>query len=154
MIDSHRNEQGTGRTDEQTDDPFRYPTHHVIAILDTPQQADAAVQALTSGGFLDSEVTIGCGTATADALSASTGRRGLARLGMRIAESIGIANDEMQFKAEYEQALRDNRFVILVNAPSEDRKHLATRILHEHEGRAVRYYGRFTIESPLPRRAD
>lgn len=144
----------TNRADQQPDDPLRYPTHHVVAILDTAQQAVAAVEALTSGGFLDSEVLIGCGTAAADALRNSTGRSGLAKLGMRIAESIGVANDEMRFKAEYEQALRDNHFVVLVNAPSEEREALATRILHEHKARAVRYYGRYTIESKHPPRSN
>jgi hypothetical protein len=134
------------REDAQPDEPVRYPTNHVLAVLDTEEQLTAAVEALIGGGFLDSEVHVRTGTAAADRLNESTGRGGLAGLAVRIAERLGIEDDEMANKDEYERALRDGRFLLRVATPTEEQKERASQILHEHGAHMVRFFGRFTIE--------
>ena len=42
-------------------DRTRYPENHVVAVLDTNAQVTNAIAALTSGGFMDSEIQYGTG---------------------------------------------------------------------------------------------
>jgi hypothetical protein len=136
------------------DTRVRYPTNSVLGVVDAPAQLERAVAALTSGGFLADEIQVATGAAAADAVHASTGRSGLASLAVRIAERLGIQDDEMEFKAHYEQALRDGRFVVMVSAATEARKERATELLREHGAHAVSFHGRFTIEGLVPPRGD
>ena len=131
-------------------DSTAYPTNHVLAIVDTPAQFIAAEAALRDAGFLGSEVEFSCGTAAADILAASTGRTGLGNVATRIAEWLGVTNDEMAVKDRYGQALRDGQIVALVLAPGDGRKELAARVVREHGGHFVNYLGRFSIEALHP----
>jgi len=125
--------------------PMRYPENHVVGVVDTPEQLRSAVQALREGGFLTSELDVTCGTGAADALDATTGRTGLAGLAIRVAERLGIENDEMATKERYEQAMRDGHFVVSASAPTDERKALAATILQEHGGHFINFLGRYTM---------
>ena len=127
-------------------DRTRYPENHVVAVLDTNAQVTNAIAALTSGGFMDSEIQYGTGAMAADELGASTGRTGLAALLIRLAERIGVADEEMEMKHRYERAMRDNKFVVSVAAPTDERKQRATEMLRAHGAHAIAYYGKRTIE--------
>jgi hypothetical protein len=129
---------------------IRYPVHHIVGIVNTDAQAAHAVEALRAGGFLDSEVHVAAGQAEADALHAQTGRTGLADLAIRFAEFLGVSDDEMETKALYEQAMRDGRFVFLIDAPSEERQHQAAKILREHGAHTVNYMGRLARTEIVP----
>jgi len=131
-------------------EPIRYPTNHVLAVLDSRALTTAAVAALEAGGFLNSEIQVGTGPAAADELDATTGRRGLADMLIRLAERIGATNEEMETKNRYEQAMRENRFVLSVAAPTAERKEQATRILSEHSAHTVAFFGKRTIEHIVP----
>jgi hypothetical protein len=131
-------------------EPIRYPTNHLLAVVDTRDQATAAINALTSGGFMDSEIELGTGAANADLLDSSTGRSGLAGMLIRLAERIGISDEEMETKDRYEQAMRDNRFVIAIVAPTGDRKQRATEILKEHGAHTMAFFNKHTIEYVTP----
>ena len=132
------------------EEEIRYPTDHVVAIVDTPEQLEEAIRALTGGGFLESEIRAAHGPTAAARLEASTGRTGLVDRLLRFAERIGMPNDEMAIKDRYEQALRDGQFVVLVLAPSDERKARAGEVLSAKGGRFVNYFGQFTIE-PIAR---
>jgi len=134
----------------QSAEPVRYPEDHLLGIVDTPEKVTSVVVALADAGFRTSEISIASGPAAADALEASTGRTGLANLAIRIAERIGIANDEMAVKDRYEQALRDGRFVVSVLAPTDERRELAATVLHDHSGHFINHLGRRTIEVLYP----
>ena len=136
------------RADPQ--EPIAYPTNQLIAIVDTEAQLDETVAALLADGFADADVMVACGAERAAALGASTGRRGLARLAVRIAEKLGIEDPEMEIKGRYEQALRDGRYVLRVRAPGDERKERGTEILRDHGAHTVTYHGRFTIEGIVP----
>ena len=51
--------------------PMQYPTHHVVAIVDTPGQTSCALDALLGGGFLEFEVDVNRGADDADRLAAA-----------------------------------------------------------------------------------
>ncbi len=127
-------------------EPVRYPSEHVLAVLDTREQATAATAALTAGGFPESEVHVATGVERADDIGAATGRTGLVGLVTRLAERIGLANEEMETKNRYEQAMRDNRFVVAVAAATDERKDRATQILREHGAHTVTFFGKHSIE--------
>jgi hypothetical protein len=131
---------------------IRYPANHVLGILDTQQAADAAVAALTSGGFMESEIQIGTGAEMGDRLDAATGRRGLAHVLIRFAEWIGATNEEIETKNRYEQAMRENRFVLSVAAPTPERKQQAAQILRQQGAHTVSFLGTHTIEHLVPPR--
>jgi hypothetical protein len=157
MSDSHP-DRTTNPADAAGDghhagEPLRYPTDHVVGVLDTEQQVADAVAALTAGGFMASEEQVASGAAAADRLNASTGRVGLGKLAVRVAERLGIANDEMRLKDRHEEALRDGRFVILVATPMDDRKDRAAQLLFEGGAHTLAYMGRFTIEGFVPPRS-
>jgi hypothetical protein len=56
----------------------------------------------------------------------------------------------MKVKKRSEQALRDGRYVLIVDAPTEERRELATRIVGKHGAHDVDFPGRFTIERIIP----
>ena len=128
----------------------QYPVNHVVGVVDTPAEARAAAEALTGGGFLASEVHVACGSDAAETLRATTGRTGLANVAIRIAQRLGVANDEMEVKAAYEKALAEGRFVLVVDAPTDTRRELATSLLREHNAHAVAFLGRYSIEKLIP----
>jgi hypothetical protein len=120
--------------------------NYVLGAVSTHEQADVVVSELTTRGFLDSEVSVVSGPSAAEALDATTGRRGMADLAMRIGEWVGVSNDEMDVKERYEQALRDGQFIVGALAPDDDRKRLASEIIASNGGRFVHYFNRFSIE--------
>ena len=146
--DSRSTSAGAGPPDE----PVRYPINQVLAVFDTEERLAATVEALTSSAFLNSEIDVQQGSEAAARLDGSTGRRGLAGLAIRVAERLGIENDEMHSKEQYEQALRDGRYVLRVVTPTEERRDLASRILHDHGAELVRFFGRFSITTFNPPR--
>ena len=127
-----------------------YPTNHVVGVIDTQQALERTVQALHGVGFADAEVEIACGQSAADAMRAQTGRTGLANLAIRVAEKIGAANDEMRVKDHYERALRDGRFLLLVDTPTDAKKDRAAEVLREQGAHSVNYMGRFAREEIVP----
>jgi hypothetical protein len=133
------------------DTEVRYPENRVVGLFDTREQLESAVDALTSGGFLPSEIEVLHGAAASEKLRENTGRSGIAHLAMRFAESIGLPNDETAIKNEYADGLANGQLLLTVLAPTEDRRRVAGRILEEHAGTKVRFFGQYTIESPSPR---
>ena len=143
---------GAPRRDDIKNADIRYPENRVVGLLDSKPQLDAAVDALTSGGFLSSEIEVLHGAAASKELRDNTGRTGLAHLAMRLVESIGLPNDELAIKNQYADALAKGRVLITVLAPSDDRRQQAARILEEHGASSVKFLGQYTIEWPA--RAD
>jgi hypothetical protein len=152
MSDPRIDNAGDRRVRPREEQPVQYPENRMLAILDTRDQVRAAMDALTSGGFLPSEIEILRGATAAKKLQEETGRTGLANLAMRFVEKIGLPNDELALKNHYAEALADGRFLIAVSAPTEDRKRVAAKLLTEHGGQDVRFFSRYTITSPA--RAD
>ena len=124
-----------------------YPTNHVVAVVDHPEQVASTVSDLTSAGFLESEVEVSCGKDAADRLASSTGRTGLAHLAIRVAERLHLTDEEMEAKKEYERALRDGSYVLSVMAQTDERKKRAADLLGGHGATSVKFLGRFTIET-------
>ena len=124
----------------------RYPVNYVLGVVATNEAAAATLNELTSQGFLDSEVGAMCGPDAAETLEATTGRKGLANLAMKVGEWIGVSNAEMEVKERYEQALRDHQFVVGALALDDERKRRASEIIASHGGHFIHFFNRFSIE--------
>lgn len=139
-------EESRTAADSDGEKSVRYPKNNVVAVIDSLDELVELVESLTSSGFLKSEIQAVHGQAAAEKLRASTGRTGLAGLAMRLIASIGMPNDETAMKDRYAQALANGRIVVLVEAPTDERKELAAKLLREHGGKFVNFLGRYTIE--------
>jgi hypothetical protein len=144
VAESPSNDAQSGSHDQS--EPLQYPANHVIGILDTQDQTACAVDGLVTGGFLESEIEIHRGAEEADRLDATTGRRGVVDLTIRLFQRIGLENAETEMKEHYEKALRDDRTVIVILAPTDERKDLAVQILKECGGHFINFYGRLTVQ--------
>lgn len=136
----------TGSANEE----FPYPTNKVVAIIATHENLWDAEEALVTAGFHESEIEVVYGQAAADRVSASTGRSGIANIAIRLAEKIGLPNDETTLRRRYEEALRDGAFVIAVLAPTPYRKVLASQVIHDHGGTFIHFFGEHTFEVMSP----
>lgn len=123
-----------------------YPTNHVVGVV-TSDEVGPVVGALADAGFAASEIVIGCGVAAADNLRASTGHTGLTDLAIRIADRLGVRDEEMAIKDQYEKELRHGQVVVSVPAADVGQKKLAADVMREHGGHFINFLGRFTIES-------
>lgn len=150
MSDPRSDPGGFGISTAPTDEQLRYPIDNLIAVVDTRAQLLETARELAESGFLASEIGALTGPAAADAIDASTGRGGIARVLIRLAEWTGLTNHEIEIKDRYEQALREHRFVIGVLAPTDERKRIAERILTANRARFIHYFNRFTIERVRP----
>jgi hypothetical protein len=126
-----------------------YPTNHVVAIIPA-SAAPTALAELREKGFLESEIHDVHGTQMADDLAASSGHRGVVGAILRIADRLGIREDELEEKRVYEDALRSGDTVIMVHAPTEERKQIAAGLLTSHGAHFVNFMGRFTSERMKP----
>jgi hypothetical protein len=127
-------------------DEFPYPEGRVLAIVETTDQLCDVVKALVTKQFLASEIEIVHGAVSADKLAESTGRGGLANIAMRLTSKIGLPNDEMAMRNRYEEAMRDGQFVVAVTTPTDERKVLASQVIHDHGGQFIHYFGQRTFE--------
>jgi len=151
MPDPHAERENDSPSTANNKQPVEYPENRMVGVIDGLEQLRAAVEALTTGGFLSSEIEIHHGAAAAEKLRKETGRTGLANLAMRLVESIGMPNDETVLKNNYADALADGRFLIAVLAPTEERQQSAATLLRAHGGKHLNFFSRYTITSP---RAD
>ena len=126
--------------------PIRYPTNAVIGILDTTAALEGAVAALNGAGSWASEIEVAAGEMAADAIHTSTGRTGVAGLVVRVAQWLGVQDEEMEYKSHYEHALREGHFVVVVQAPTDGRKARATELLRACGAYSLSFHGRFMIE--------
>jgi hypothetical protein len=126
--------------------PFEYPTNRLVGILETEAQTNCAVDALVRGGFLESDIRLGRGPEDAAHLEGATGRRGFRDWLLRVFESAGVTNIEIEVKDRYEQALRDGYTVLGVPAPTEERKDRAAEILRGCGGSFINFFGRLSVE--------
>ena len=152
MTESRRENTDAHARENAKDNEVRYPENRVVGLLDTAEQLESAVDALTTGGFLPSEIEVVHGAAAAEKLRENTGRSGFAHLAMRFAESLGMPNDETSIKNQYADGLAKGQLLLTVLAPTDERRQVAGRLLQERGATNVRFFGRYTIERPA--RAD
>jgi hypothetical protein len=121
-----------------------YPTNRLLAVVDDPAQAAAAIAEITGSGIATRDIEILRGDEGADRMDGTgevSGR--LSRL--RRAFDFTLMDQLVDF-AWYEWALRDGRAVVMVHIHGDGPKAAAQAILRRHGAHFVNYYGRFATE--------
>ena len=121
-----------------------YPTNRLLAVIDDPPEAAAALAELKAGGFADRDLEILRGEESADRMDGTGQVSGwLSRL--RRAFDFTLMDQLVDFAA-YERALRDGRAVVMVHVHGDVPKEAAHQVLKRHRGHFINYYGRFATE--------
>jgi hypothetical protein len=121
-----------------------YPTNRLLAVIDDPAEAAAALAELKAVGFADRDLEILRGEEGADRMDGTGEVSGwLGRL--RRAFDFTLMDQLVDF-ATYERALRDGRAVVMVHVHGDEPKAQALEILKRHGGHFMNYYGRFATE--------
>ena len=123
-------------------------TNRLMAVLDTPEAADAAAGALAREGFAGDAVLVLRGDRDAERID-SLGNAGGALVRARRLLSFTIA-DQMVDLAVYVAALRDGRTVVSVRAAGEGERERAKRALAGTGAHFVNFFGRFATEDVVP----
>jgi hypothetical protein len=121
-----------------------YPTNRLLAVIDDPAQAAAALAELQASGLATRDLEILRGEEGADRMDGTGDVSGwLGRL--RRAFDFTLMDQLVDFAA-YERALRDGRAVVMVHVHGDGPKEAAHQIVKRHGGHFINYYGRFATE--------
>ena len=121
-----------------------YPTNRLVAVIDDPAAAAAAIAELQAAGFAPLDLDLLRGEEGADRMDGTGEVSGwLGRL--RRAFDFTLMDQLVDFAA-YERALRDGRAVVMVRVHGDAPKAKAHEILKRHGGHFTNYYGRFATE--------
>jgi hypothetical protein len=121
-----------------------YPTDSLMAVLPDPPSAAAAAAALRAVGIPDRDLTILRGPEGADRLDGTGAINGvIARLRRLVSFTL---MDQLVDMAIYEQAVREGQAVLMTKPRDDARKATAIKVLREHGGHFINYYGRFATE--------
>ena len=121
-----------------------YPTNRLLAVIDDPKAAAAALAALKAAGFADRDLEILRGEEGADRMDGTGEVSGwLGRL--RRAFDFTLMDQLVDF-ATYERALRGGRAVVTIHVHGDAPKEAAHQVLKQHGGHFINYYGRFATE--------
>jgi hypothetical protein len=121
-----------------------YPTNRLLAVIDDPTAAAAAMAELQASGIATHDLEILRGEEGADRVDGTGDVSGwLGRL--RRAFDFTLMDQLVDF-AWYEWALRDGRAVVMVRVHGDEPKAAAHAIVRRHGGHFINYYGRFATE--------
>jgi hypothetical protein len=121
-----------------------YPTNRLLAVIDDPTAAAAAMAELSASGIPAHDLELLRGEEGADRVDGTGDVSGwLGRL--RRAFDFTLMDQLVDFAA-YERALRDGRAVVMVHVHGDAPKETARQMLKRHGGHFINYYGRFATE--------
>ncbi len=124
--------------------PIGYPMNRLLAVIDDPARAAAAMTELRASGIATDDLELLRGDEGADRMDGVGSVSG--RLGrLRRAFDFTLMDQLVDF-ASYEWALRDGRAVAMIRVRGEDAKAAAAAVLARHGGHFINYYGRFATE--------
>jgi hypothetical protein len=118
--------------------------HRLMAVLDQPEAAVQAEQALVREGFAPDAVTVLRGDRDADRMDSFGKSSGPLRKLWRVVQFTQA--DQMVDLVVYEAALRDGRAVITVHARRAEERARARRVLAAAGAHFMNFFGRISTE--------
>ena len=118
--------------------------HRLMAVLDQPEAAPLAKQALVQEGFAPDAITVLQGDRDADRMDSFGKSSGPLRKLWRVVQF--TQTDQMVDLVVYEAALRDGRAVITVHAPRAQERERAKRALAGAGAHFMNFFGRISTE--------
>ena len=129
-----------------------YPTNRLLGVIDAPEDAIRAVDALVEAAFDPAGIVV---------LAGDAGRDRLGRLGhqpnafSRVVRLLQFTlMDQTPDFLVYEHALLDGRTVIAVHVANRDRMLEAAAVLERHGAHFLNYFGRLSTEEVSMWRGD
>jgi hypothetical protein len=136
------------KTDDSPKGRFRaYPMNRVIAILDSPRAAEAAVADLVAAGIPAGTVETACGERGLRELDLSGKRHGLLARIFRAVQGIG---EVAEYKERFEQALRDGKCLLAVDAAEDTVRRLIHQRLKACGARYINFFAPMTVQRLEP----
>jgi hypothetical protein len=121
-----------------------YPTDSLLGVLPDADKAAAAAAALKAAGIPDRDITVLRGDEAASRFDPTGAVHGLFSRLRRIVSFTVM--DQLPDMAWYDAAIRAGQAAVMVRVRGDDRKAEAIRILRDHGGHFINYYGRFATE--------
>jgi hypothetical protein len=118
--------------------------HRLMAVLDEPDAAALAAEALVREGFAPDTITVLQGDRDADRIDSFGKSSGPLRKLWRIVQF--IQTDQMVDLVVYEAALRDGRTVLTVHARRAEERDRAKRLLAAAGAHFMNFFGRVSTE--------
>jgi hypothetical protein len=118
--------------------------HRLMAVLDQPEAAALAEQALVREGFAPDAITVLQGDRDADRMDSFGKSSGPLRKLWRVVQFTQA--DQMVDLVVYEAALRDGRAVITVHARRAEERERAKRVLAAAGAHFMNFFGRVSTE--------
>jgi hypothetical protein len=121
-----------------------YPTDSLLGVVPDAEAAARAAAALKAAGIPDRDITILRGDESASRFDPTGAIHGIVARVRRIVSFTVM--DQLPDMAWYDAAIRAGHAVVMAKVRGDDRKAEAVRILRDHGGHFVNYYGRFATE--------
>jgi hypothetical protein len=137
----------TGQIFSQSTGATFYPTNHVIAILDELEDAQQAIEALRLAGFEGRDILLITPPQSVETINSREQRWHLLDRIRQMVEN--VVSDEGPYQEMCEQVLKQGHHMVNVRALHDKEQQLAATILKDHRGHSIKFFGRWTITSPL-----
>jgi hypothetical protein len=121
-----------------------YPTDRLLGVVETGEAAAQVAAALKSAGIPDRDITVMRGDEGAARFDPTGAVHGILTRIRRLVSFTVM--DQLPDMAWYEAAIREGHAVVMTRVRGDARKAEAIRILRDHGGHFVNYYGRFATE--------
>jgi hypothetical protein len=123
-------------------DSLSFPDDTIVGILDEPDQAADAVEALIKDGVPEDDISVLCGKAGARRLDPQAKRHGLIGEIQRVVQHFG--DQEAYHVRRQATELENGNFLVAAPCEEEERDRIAN-ILRAHGGRFINHYGTWTV---------
>jgi hypothetical protein len=121
-----------------------YPTGKVLAVFDSPADADRAVAALAEAGIAPAAIDRFAGPSDADRFDASGARHGIVARALRAMQFSLM--DQLPAMAWYEAALREGHVVVAVGTGDRAGTLRSVEALRNAGGHFINRFGRLSTE--------
>ena len=120
------------------EDFLSYPLHKVVTIFEDPDSMEAAVAELRGSGFGETDIEAFCGYQDEKQMDFTGAKRGVLATVLHSMKHIG---PDRTYLERYEKHLNDGHCMVMVSVRTKLKKDRAARILHQHTGARVTYFG-------------
>jgi hypothetical protein len=124
-------------------DSLSFPVDTVVGILDDPDAASSAVDALVAAGVPAERIQVLCGDAGARRLDPSGERHGLLGQLRRIVQQ--YADQEVAHVERQSAELRAGKFLVAAPAEGDEARERVAEILQANGGHFINHYGKWTV---------
>jgi hypothetical protein len=121
-----------------------YPTDSLLGVVPNAEAAARVAGALKAAGIPDRDITVLRGEESASRFDPTGAIRGLFTRLRRIVSFTVM--DQLPDMAWYDAAIRAGQAVVMAKVRGDEHKAEAVRILRDHGGHFINYYGRFATE--------